>query len=173
MIVRLVAATVVAATAVLVTWAVYRTLGRPMPRAAWPILIAASLIGYGVYDEYTWRARTVAALPDSAIIVGEGASRSVLSPWALLLPRTDRLSIVDRGAVRTHPGHPDMRLVGLVLLERLHPTLRVDEIVDCAAGRAAVLGTNPEFGDDGLPVGVRWTALDAGDARLAAACGEV
>ena len=173
MIVRLVAATVVAGAVLLTAWGIQRARGRPMPRSAWPLLLAASLIGYGVYDEYSWRSRTVAALPASAVVVGEGASRSVLSPWALALPRIDRLSVVDRAAVRTHPEHPDLRLAEVVLLERLHSTLRVEEIVDCANGRAAVLGASPEFGDDGLPVGVRWTALEPGDAHLDAACGKL
>ena len=170
MIVRLVAATVVAATAVLVTWAVYRTLGRPMPRSAWPILIAASLIGYGVYDEYSWRSRTLAALPDSIAVLGEGASRSPFSPWSYLLPRTDRLSLVDTDAVRTHPARPELRLVTFVLLERMQPTRTVREVVDCAERRTAVIGTDTAFDEDGAPLEVRWYPLEDGDPRFEQLC---
>ncbi len=172
MIVRLVAATVVAAAAVLTVWAVYRTLGRPMPRAAWPILIAASLIGYGVYDEYSWRSRTLAALPDSIAVLGAGTSTSPLSPWSYLLPRTDRLSLVDTDAVRTHPARPELRLVEFVLLERMQPTRTVREVVDCAEGRTAVIGTDTVFDEDGAPTNAEWYPLEPDDPRLTELCNE-
>lgn len=170
MIVRLVAATVVAAAVLLSVWAAYRTLGRPMPRSAWPLLITASLVGYAAYDEYSWRSRTLAALPDQVVVAGEGASRSALSPWSYLVPRTDRLSLIDRRRVRTHPDHPGLRLVEIALLERMQPTRKVEEVVDCAGDRAAVLRGEPEFGADGLPEGARWYPLDADDARLDIVC---
>ena len=170
MIVRIVAASAVAAAVILLTWAVYRTRGRPMPKAAWPILIGGSLIGYGVYDEYSWRSRTVGALPENVVVVGEGASRSPLSPWSYLLPRTDRLSLIDTERVRTHPNHPELRLVEIALLERMHPTLAVNEIVDCETGRGAAFGPNPTFDEDGIPTGVGWRDLGADDPRIELLC---
>ena len=171
MIVRLVAAAAVTATVLLLAWAAYRTLGRPMPRSAWPILVALSLIGYGVYDEYSWKSRTLAALPAEVEVAGLGASRSPLSPWSYLVARTDRLSLIDTRQVRAHPDHPSLRLIEIALLERMHPTLRVNEMVDCANGRAAALGDATDFGADGLPLGARWHSLEPDDPRLEIVCG--
>ena len=171
MIVRLVAATVVAAAVLLTVWGIHRALGRPMPRSAWPLLIAASLIGYGVYDEYSWRSRTLGALPPEVALAGEGASRSPLSPWSYLVPRTDRVSLIDTRRVRTHPDHPSLRLIEIALLERMQPTRRVEEVLDCEGARTAVLSGDPAFGPDGLPEGARWYPLEADDPRLEIVCG--
>ena len=169
--VRVVAAAVVAAAVLLTVWAVYRTLGRPMPRAAWPMLIAASLIGYGVYDEYSWRSRMLAGLPDSVKVLGTGASRTPLAPWSYLVPRTDRLSVANLDAIRTNPKQPGLRLIELVLLERMRPTLRVREALDCANARTAVLSDDTAFADDGSPVGADWYPLEPDDPRLQELCG--
>ena len=170
MIARLLGAAAVTATALLLAWAVARTRGRALPRSAWPILTALSLIGYGVYDEYSWESRTRAALPAEVAVAGRGASRSPLAPWSYLVARVDRLSLIDRRRVRTHPDHPSLRLIEIALLERMRPTLLVNEMVDCAAGRAAALGDATEFGPDGLPGGTRWYPLEPDDARLGIVC---
>jgi len=170
MLMRLVAATVVAGTVLLLVWAVCRTLRRPMPPLVWPLVIAASLFGYSVYDEYSWASRTRDGLPERIVTVGEGHGTSPFSPWTYLVPRTERLSVIDRATIRTHPERPGLRLVEVVLLERARSTLRVNEIIDCDTDRYAVLATAPVFGADGLPVGAAWQTLPDGAPRLRVAC---
>ena len=171
MLIRLVAAAVVAATVLLLIWAICHSTGRTMPRLVWPLVIAASMFGYAVYDEYSWASRMRAGLPERIATVGEGRGTSPFSPWTYLVPRTERLSVIDRATIRTHPDRPTLRLVEVVLLERARSTLRVNEIIDCDADRYAVLATEPVFGPDGLPVDPAWQDLPDGAPRLQVACG--
>jgi len=170
MMIRVLAAAVVAAALLLLIWALFRTLKRPMPRLAWPLVIAGSLVGYAVYDEYSWAGRTRDALPAQVTVIGEGGGRSPFSPWSYLIPRTERLSVIDRAAVRTHPFQPDLRLVEVILLERALPTRQVSEVIDCAGARYAVLSADQRFEPDGVPLDVGWQALPGDDARLRVAC---
>jgi len=170
MLIRLVAAAVVAATVLLLIWAICRSTGRTMPRMAWPLVIAASMFGYAVYDEYSWASRMRAGLPERVVTVGQGSGASPFSPWTYLVPRTERLSVIDRATIRHHPDRPALRLVEVVLLERARSTLRVNEIIDCAGKRHAVLAIEPVFGADGLPNEADWHALPDEAPRLRVAC---
>lgn len=163
------AATLTAAV-LLLAWLGQRLRGRRLPRATWPALVGASLIGYGIYSEYSWATRVRAELPESVRVVRAVESRSMLAPWSLLVPRVDRLAVVDTDATRRHPALPDHLLVEIVLLRRLHPTLVVRELLDCGGRRRAALDAEEAFGSDGLPREPRWRAVEEGDPMLDALC---
>ena len=170
MLVHLVATLALVLVACLMLWAGFRRAGRPMPRYLLPMTAGAVAIGYGVYAEYTWGARTADALPDSFVVLQRVDERSALAPWTWLAPRVVRLSAIDAAAVRTHPEHPTLRLVEVYLLERFHPTRRVTQLVDCAERRRADVAAGDVFGADGLPSDPDWRTVGYDDALLRGAC---
>ena len=171
MLVHLVATLALAVVACLALWTGFRHAGRRMPRYLLPMTAGVVAIGYGVYAEYTWGARTVAALPPSFAVVRRVDERAALAPWTWLVPRTVRIAALDTAAVRTHPGHPRLRLLDVLLLERFHPTRRVTQLVDCAGGRRADIGAGDALGPDGLPPDALWRDVGADDPIVRGACG--
>lgn len=170
MIVQLVTAILLAIILILLAWAVFRTIRKPMPRALIPLIAGATAIGYGVYSEYTWEDRMLAKLPASMEVVHSGAGQSVFSPWSFLLPRTDRLSVVDTHSVRRNPEFEQFAMLELLFLQRFNPVLQVRQLIDCDTGRRADLTADAQFDEQGLPLNLDWQSLDSDERLLEIAC---
>lgn len=159
MIVQFISAIALAIIALLFCWAIYRTLKKPMPRHLYPIVAAASVIAYGIYSEYTWADRTIAQLPDSIEIVHELAGTSMFSPWSFVIPRTDRISMIDTSTIRRHNDLPDHVMAELLLMQRFTPVIRVPQLIDCVNKRRTDVTSNATFNEDGLPTNAQWEML--------------
>lgn len=170
MIVQFISAIALAVLAILFCWAIFRTFKKPMPKYLYPMVAAASVIGYGIYSEYTWADRTIAQLPESIVVVHELAGTSVFSPWSFAIPRTDRLSLIDKATIRRNDNLPDHVLSELLLMQRFAPVVRVPQLVDCNGRRRTDVTDNASFGEDGLPVNAQWENLDAGHPLLRVLC---
>lgn len=173
MIVHFITAIAVTVVVILFTWALFHTLKKPMPRFLIPMLVGVTIIGYGIYSEYTWESRTLAQMPASFQVVHRASSTSVFSPWSYIVPRTDRLSVVDVDAIRSNPDFPDYSMFDLLLLQRFNPVIRVRQLLDCNGSRRADLTADPVFDDQGLPVNLQWQAVAEGHMLLRIACNTV
>ena len=170
MIAHAIATILLAALSVLFAWAIFRTLKKPMPAALVPSLVAVSVIAYGIYSEYTWASRTLSQLPDSMEVVHEIKSQSMFSPWAYLIPRTDRLSVVDSLAIKRNPDLPQMAIIELLLLQRFNPVISTQQLIDCDQARRADLPAGQTFDESGLPRDVQWQSLDDDHQMLDVVC---
>lgn len=170
MIVNLLTAIAVAAVVILMIWAGFRTLRRPMPRSLIPLVVGGCVISYGIYSEYTWESRTLAQLPESIAVVHRMAGRSAFSPLSYVIERTDQLSMVDTANMRRHPDYPDYAMVDLLLMARFTPVVRVRQLVDCRGSRRADLSVDPVFDQQGLPIGLQWDVLPTEHALLNTVC---
>ena len=170
MIVQFISAIALAVLAILFCWAIFRTLKKPMPKSLYPIVAAASMIGYGIYSEYTWADRTITQLPDSIEVVHRLAGTSMFSPWSYVIPRVDRMSLIDTASIRKNRNLPDYVLAELMIMQRFAPVVRVPQLVDCTRGRRTDVTSNAVFGDDGLPTNAQWENLEARHPVLLALC---
>ena len=170
MLVHLITAFAVTAVVVILTWAVYRTLKRPMPRSLIPIMIGGTVIAYGIYSEYSWESRTMEQLPASVEVINTFAGKSAFSPWAYIIPRTDRLSLVDTNAMRRNPEYPDYVMLDLLLMQRFNPVRQVRQLVDCRQSRRADVKSDPVFDSEGLPENLQWETLQEGHRLVEVAC---
>lgn len=170
MIVQLITAVILSAALLLMSWAVFRTLKRPMPRTLIPLIIGGTAIGYGIYSEYTWESRTLDKMPESIVVVDSFAGTSAFSPWSYLIARNDRLMLVDLATVRRNPDHPDYAMVDLLLMQRFSPVAKVRQLVDCDNAQRADLSSEPEFDSQGLPVDLDWKEIQSSNRLLALSC---
>ena len=170
MIVHLITAFAVTAIVIILTWAVYRTLKKPMPRSLIPIMIGGTVIAYGIYSEYTWESRTLEQMPASVEVVNTFSGKSVFSPWAYMIPRTDRLSLVDTNAMLRNPQYPDYVMLDLLLMQRFSPVMQVRQLVDCRKSQRADLTSDPVFDSEGLPENLQWEALPQDHRLVEVAC---
>ncbi len=170
MIVQLITVIILAIALLLMAWAVFRTLKRPMPRVLMPLIIASTAIGYGIYNEYTWESRTLDKMPDTIVVAESHEGTSMFSPWSYLIPRTDRMMLVDKASIRRHPDHTDFVMVDLLLMQRFSPVAKVRQLVDCRSGNRADLRAEPVFDEQGLPMDLDWKTLDASGKLLEVTC---
>ena len=170
MIVQLITAVILSAALLLMSWAIFRTLKRPMPRTLIPLIIGGTAIGYGIYSEYTWESRTMDKMPESIVVAESFAGTSAFSPWSFLFPRNDRLLLVDKTTILRNPDHADYAMVDLLLMQRFSPVAKVRQLVDCRNEKRADLTTEPEFDEQGLPVNLDWKDLDSANRLLEVTC---
>ncbi|MDO5604074.1 MAG: hypothetical protein Q4G25_02825 [Paracoccus sp. (in: a-proteobacteria)] len=133
-----------------------RSMGRPLPRWVLPAGIAAAIIGFTTWNEYSWAERVRGQLPERVVILAEGKGRSALRPWTYLVAPVSRLAVIDPQAIR--PGPEGEQVVAVVLVERWRRSVTIEQGVDCTAGRIRA------------PDGGAWQVAPPGDTILAAVC---
>ncbi|MEG3619582.1 hypothetical protein V5T82_14035 [Magnetovibrio sp. PR-2] len=161
MLFNLLATFFVGASVWILIWAGFRTFKRKAPGVLIPFAVGMSMLGYTIWNEYSWFERTMGAMPPEVQLVKTYTESRAWAPWTYIVPRTNRFVAVDLGKARTNPKFPDMVLVETLLVKRDEGPAKVQQMMHCGLGQFADLPANPEFGVDGLPVGVRWTP--AGD----------
>lgn len=149
-----------------------RRLVRSAPRWLVPVAAGSAMIALAVSLEYTWFARTRAALPERVEVALAHEARAPWRPWTYVVPFVDRFVAVDRGSVMTHEAVADQRIVDLLIFGRWAPTTRVRSVFDCAAGRRADLVEGVSFGRDGTIDGATWHDMGLADPLVRAACAE-
>lgn len=138
---------------------------------AYPAAIGASMLVFHVYQDYTWADHTVAGLPGTVEIVQKLETSHPLQPWTLIKPKVNRMSGVDAASVKVNPAVPGIVLAEMVFLTRYMPTAKASMIYDCGAEpRRADMPATPEFGADGMPLGLTWIPLEADDVLRAKVC---
>lgn len=139
---------------------------------AWIIPAAAGLgmLGFAIWNEYTWYPRTVAALPEGVVVARARQESAVWRPWTYVRPIVTRFSAVDTRMNRTNPDAAGRVLTTVLLVGRWQPGVTVPVIFDCETSRRA-----PLTGDTPLPETARsdldWEEIPSTDELLRIACG--
>jgi hypothetical protein len=147
-----------------------RLFGRRPPRWVLPVSAGLAMLGFQVWNEYSWFRRTAAALPPQMVVAAAHPSSSMFQPWTLLVPRIERFAVIDPRAIRWNESAPGLRMVEVFLIARQMPTFTTTQIFDCDTPRRADVTGTLEFDADGRPVGAEWIALDATDQPRQSVC---
>jgi len=171
MLFELIGTLVAGVAAALLVWALTRLTGGRLPRWLVPVAAGAAMLAATISSEYGWYDRTTATMPEG-LVVAEAIEEAVFyRPWTYLAPLTTRFVAVDLAGMRTHPDHPDQRLVDLVFYGRWARPARVPMAFDCAEGRQADIVDGVDFAENGAITGVDWLTVAADDPLQEAACG--
>lgn len=144
--------------------------GRQLPRWILPALIGSSMIGYSVWNEYSWFSRISSQLPPSVAVVGHGQRSDAWAPWTYLWPVTTRFLAMDTRNRVASTQHPGLVVAELLMVERWQPTRRVQLAFDCQNSRRADLPTSARIEPDGTVLGTQWQTVTPEDPILRAAC---
>lgn len=143
-----------------------------LPRWAMPVVAGLAMIGFTIYNEYNWFARTKASLPEGLVIVETVQSRAFYRPWTYAHPFVERFVAVDQATIKTHEGQPGQKLADVYLFGRWAPVHKVPVLADCAGNRQAALTDAVSFEADGAVTGADWTSVSDRNATQVAICGE-
>lgn len=147
-----------------------RLARRSPPRWLAPLAGGIAMFGFVLWSEYSWFARTRAALPDEMAVVRAHPDPSVFRPWTLISAPVERFAAVDQRATRRFGAEPDLALVELLLISRYEAPVRVLQAIDCAGERRGDLDAERPVGERGAPAVSSWQPLAEGDPILEAAC---
>jgi hypothetical protein len=152
---------------------VLRHLSRgSLPKWMVPAAAGVGMLGFAIWNEYTWFDRVTAALPAQVILVSAPQDRAVYRPWTYIVPLTTRFVALDRTSMVLSQGNADLRVASAVVVQRWTATQRVPMAFDCVAAKRADLFEGASLGDNGTLVGAQWRDVGADDRLLRAACQE-
>ncbi len=149
-----------------------KMLGRHLPSWALPAVIGAAMLGFSVWNEYTWHSRVTAVLPDEVVVILSPRDSSLFRPWTYLVAPSTRFMALDRTVLRISAENPGYRQADLMFVERWMPIHRVAMAFDCTGGRHADLMDAASMSPDGTLTGSTWVTAEPGDTLQLAACRE-
>jgi hypothetical protein len=151
-----------------IAFVVNRTTGI---NARWiiPAAAGAGMLGFTLWNDYTWFGRNVEGLPATVVVTARGEQSHAIQPWTLAVPTINRFQAVDLASVIRHPDRPGIRAAGVLLAQRYQPTFTTPQVFDCAEARRADANVGP-FDEHGLPVPAAWVAVPEDDPLLRAVC---
>jgi hypothetical protein len=170
---ELIGTLVAGVAAALLVWAVNRTLKGRLPKWLMPVAAGGAMLLATISSEYGWYARTQANMPEGLVVAETIQEKVLYRPWTYAKPYVSRFVAVDRATMRTHPDHPDQRIVDLIFYGRWARTAKAPVLYDCAGGRRADIVDGVEFGENGEVLNAVWLDVSAVDPILKAACEEV
>ncbi|MEJ8562468.1 hypothetical protein QTO30_15380 [Yoonia sp. GPGPB17] len=170
---ELIGTIVVSVAAALLVWAINKALKGRLPKWLIPASAGAAMLAATISSEYGWYDRTVATMPQGMVVAQTIEETAFYRPWTYAAPFISRYVAVDQVSTRTHPNHPDQRIVDLVFYGRWTRTAKVPMLFDCAENRRADVVDGITFGDDGAVTNAQWFLLEPADPLLRTACAEV
>lgn len=132
-----------------------------------PFSAGAGMLGFTIWNDYSWFGRQRDGLPDDVVVVEAFTQSSAIQPWTLLVPMVNRYSALDRRAAQRNPDRPELVRAPFFVAQRYQPSFVAPQIIDCAEGRRA---DAVAAGADGLPADDAWFDLPDGHPLLEAAC---
>lgn len=168
--VSMMAVGVMGACAIFITRRSLARKGHVLARWVVPAFIGLCMIGYSVWNEYSWFGRMTGQLPVSVAVVGQGQRSDAWAPWTYAWPVTTRFVAMDtRNRVRSS-RRPGLVITELLLVERWQPTRRLSVALDCHHSRRAELARGAHGTRGDALRGARWQNVEPHDPILLAAC---
>jgi hypothetical protein len=147
-----------------------KPFGWKPPSVAYLVAAAAGILGYSIYDEYSWFTRASSALPNRLQIVRTYATSMPYQPWTYAVPRIYRFDAIDLASQRSNPNAPELALVRILRVTRNTSSENISAILDCPKARYTEIDSTTEFADTGLPLNADWQSLDDHPALKEAVC---
>ncbi|WP_415183040.1 hypothetical protein [Phaeovulum sp.] len=144
--------------------------GKRLPRWLMPAAVGVVMLGFSIWNEYSWFSRVKAQLPETVTIVRTIESSQAYRPWTYLAPITLRFMAVDSAVTIRSTTVPGLVAAEVMLVQRYVPTTRVPVAFDCNKGLRADLLEGAELTPDGTLSGAVWLPVGLNDDVLKAAC---
>lgn len=158
------------AVAALFVWAFARTVKWKPSGYAYPFAFAVGMLGYAIYDEYSWYGRVETTLPARYEVVRTYATSMPYQPWTYLSPRIYKFDALDLAEARRNPADDSIVMVRVMRVTRNTSSQDVPLLVDCGTKRYAEVKPDTTFDDAGLPTNPVWSDLTGYGALIARVC---
>lgn len=149
---------------------VYRLRGRKPARYMMPLAAGLAMLGYNLWNDYSWASRTIASLPKRIQVVETFGASAPWKPWTYVVPEIDRFIAIDTSSVRTNEKLPGYVLAEVILVARRSPVAVTQQLFDCRGARRTDVIPSGDFDDQGLPLDPDWVPVEEDDPLLRAVC---
>lgn len=135
-----------------------------------PLSAGAGMLGFTVWNDYTWFSRNAEGLPETVQVARTVEKSWVVQPWTLIAPVVTRYQAVNLASVARNASAPDVARATIYLVSRFQPTFETVQLFDCAGGRRSDAADAPP--DGGLPPETAWVGVGLDDPLLSLVCAE-
>ena len=148
---------------------IIRHLTGLFPRWIIPASAGLGMLGFTIWNDYTWFSRVLIDLPPDVIVADTFTATSAMQPWTMLIAPVNRFRAIDRRTIEPLPTRPDLRRAAVFMVARFNPTFVTPQVFDCAANARAD-GDPASVDADGVPPSTAWVPLAPEDPLLRAVC---
>ena len=141
--------------------------GNRLPKWIMPVAAGLTMISFAIWSEYSWAARTQAALPEGVEVIDTVEVSRIWKPWTYIVPQTTRIMAADVSGVRDNDSVQGTRLIDLYLYERWQAPGTVMQLVNCD-DPARALVTDAALADP--EEAANWLSVTREDPIYGAAC---
>lgn len=138
-------------------------------RWLYPATVAAGILAFTVWSEYSWPSRALTSQP-ALVLAAHNHHSVVYRPWTFVWPQQTQLITVNTAMTDRHAANPALVMTQLVLIGRWQPLRTVVAIFDCANHASVAVDETTRLNPDGTLEGATWTELGAGDPVLLTVC---
>lgn len=150
-------------TAAGVLYALFHTFKIKAGRWLIPMSAGLAMLGFHLWNEYSWYPRTAGDLPEHVVVAGTYTGRNAMQFWTYIVPRVDRFSAVNMQSLRRHPEHDDLVMTEVYLVGRYTPTAAVTQLYDCDQPRRLDIAPDSALTESGLPADPAWVSIPSDD----------
>jgi hypothetical protein len=143
--------------------------GRRFGAWIYPASVAAGMLGFNIWAEYSWEARQTASW-DQLLVARTEAETSPLRPLSFFVTPVNQITAIDRTRVFVHPDQPDLVRATVIRMARWQPVNAVEMVFNCATSELALVLPDVGFSADGTLEGAVWQAMSEGDEVVRTAC---
>lgn len=141
-----------------------------LPKWVMPTAAGAAMLGFSIWNDYTWFARSVASNGGDQVIATTVDARQIWRPWTYLKPVTTRYIALDKAGAEIDGATV---LTNMSLVARRENSAIIPAAFDCLLSRRADLIGVTRGPMAEMLAQAKWIMLDASDPVLRAACDEV
>jgi hypothetical protein len=150
-----------------------RITGRRLPKWLMPVAVAAAMMSFAVWSEYSWYDRVSSQLDPGVAVVDQDSRGAPWRPWSYFVPVTDSFLAVDLGRAVPHAVTEGQRFLNTYRFARWTQPQVATVLIDCRQARGIALEPGADFPVEAIPPENAWRPIPGDDPVLTAACAEV
>ena len=141
-----------------------------LPRFFIPATAGVAMLGFMIWNEYTWFSRTAETLPEGVVVTSSYSEQAAWRPWTYLHPLVTRFAAVDRLSVRRNDKVPGQLMLDVLLFTRWAQVAKLPILLDCTGRRRADIADGMQFDGDGAVLDAAWVPIPPDDPLAKTVC---
>ena len=126
---------------------ILRFLLKKSPKWLVPVFAGLGVLGFQVYDEYTWASHTQSRLPKDSVVVAQIPHTAFYKPWSYIKPQVLQFVVADKAGVQSNHDNPHIKKVPLYFFQRRMKAYQHTILIDCQSQQQTSQDNSNNWGE--------------------------
>lgn len=102
-----------------------------LPRWTMPVVVAITIVGFQIFEEYTWYPRIKTQINSDYVVMQEIRPKQFWRPWSYIAPTVTNVTVVNKANMRALDEHPEYNIGMMTSLSYLGASSDYPFLFDC------------------------------------------